>query len=150
MELEKKIYKENIVLDLEASTKKEVIKKLSKLLLKNGFINNLEEFISDVNERETHMTTGIGNELAIPHGKSNAVVESTVVFAKLNKKIEWNSLDDEPVNIVFLLAIATKDKGDNHLKILASISGRLMDDDFVEAIKKSTTKDEIEHLLLEI
>lgn len=150
MELEKKIYKENIVLNLEASTKKEVIKKLSELLLNNGFIDNLEEFIADVNEREEHMTTGIGNELAIPHGKSNAVVESTVVFAKLSKKVEWHSLDGDPVNVVFLLAIATKDKGDNHLKILASISGKLMDDNFVEAIKKATTKEEIEKLLLGI
>ena len=88
MELGKKIYKENIILNLEASTKKEVIKKLAGLLLKNGFITNMEEFTSDVNEREEQMTTGIGNEIAIPHGKSNAVLESTVVFAKLNQKVE--------------------------------------------------------------
>ena len=150
MELGGKIYKENIVLNLEASTKKEVIGKLAGLLLKNGFVNNLEEFTADVNKREEQMTTGIGNEIAIPHGKSNAVLESTVVFAKLNRKIEWNSLDNEPVNIVFLLAIATKDKGDNHLRLLANIAGKLMDDDFVKSIKESTTKEEIESLLLGI
>lgn len=147
MTTEQKIYKENIVLNLEASNKNEVVENLAELLLENGFIDNLSEFIKDVKDREQHMTTGIGNGIAIPHGKSNSVLESTVVFAKTTENIEWESLDGKPVNIIFLLAIANKDKGDKHLRILADISGQLMNDDFVYAIKKADTEEEIEKLL---
>ncbi|RPA65422.1 PTS sugar transporter subunit IIA [Aerococcus agrisoli] len=146
----KKIYKENIVIDLDVNTKEEVVETLAELLLKNGFINNLHAFIKDVQERENHMTTGIGNGIAIPHGKSSSVVESTVVFAKTTKYIEWESLDENPVNIIFLLAIAEKDKGDGHLRILADISSHLMDDEFVNEIKNATTENEIEQILSSI
>lgn len=150
MKTEKKIYKENIVLKLKASTKSEVVETLAEILLKNGFIDNLAEFIKDVKDREQHMTTGIGNGIAIPHGKSNSVLESTVVFAKTTGNIEWESLDDKPVNIIFLLAIAKQDAGDEHLRILANISGKLMDDDFIYAIKKADTEEEIEELLSKV
>lgn len=147
MVLNNKIHKENIVLDLQASTRNEVIKLLSKRLLENNFIRDLNQFIDDVNEREIQMSTGIGKGIAIPHGKSESVIESTVVFAKTKNQIEWDSLDDEPVNIVFLLAIAKQDEKDEHLKLLADISSKLMDDDFVNAIKKADTVEEIENLL---
>ncbi|AEB30998.1 PTS system mannose-specific EIIBCA component [Carnobacterium sp. 17-4] len=150
MTTNKKVYKENIVLNLNASTKIEVVEKLAERLFKNGFIDNLAEFIKDVKDREEHMTTGIGNGIAIPHGKSSSVLESTVIFAKTTEDIEWESLDDKPVNIIFLLAISKQDAGDKHLRILADISGKLMDDDFVYAIKKAGTEKEIEELLSKV
>ncbi|MDW3030907.1 PTS sugar transporter subunit IIA, partial [Enterococcus faecium] len=82
-----------------------------------------------------HMTTGIGHNIAIPHGKSQAVIDSTVAVAKLKNEVDWGSLDNQPVNIVFLLAIKEADKGNEHLRVLAELSGKLMDDDFVKEIK---------------
>lgn len=148
LNLENSIYKENIILNLKSITKEEVIQQLSKTLWDNGFIRDVNEFVGDVRERESQMTTGIGNGLAIPHGKSNSVLESTMIFAKTKNEIEWNSLDEKPVNIVFLLAIANKDGDNEHLKLLADISGKLMDDNFVEAIRKAKTSEEIKKLLL--
>lgn len=147
MELKEKIHKENIILDLDATTKFEAIKELSKLLFANGFITSIDEFDKDVEEREEHMTTGIGNNIAIPHGKSNSVIESTVAFAKTKEPIEWESLDAKPVNIIFLLAIANQDKTDEHLRVLATLSSKLMDNEFVKSIKKANTVDEVSAIL---
>lgn len=138
-----KVKKENILVDLEATTKQEVIHKMATKLYENGFVTSADAFEADVFDRESHMTTGIGNNLAIPHGKSEAVVESTVAFAKLKHSIEWHSLDQQPVAFVFLLAIKPEDKGDEHLRVLAQISEKLMDDTFVDNLKKASTQEEI-------
>ncbi|KAF3375136.1 PTS mannose transporter subunit IIAB, partial [Enterococcus faecium] len=71
------------------------------------------------------------------------VIESTVAVAKLKRSVEWGALDDQPVDLVFLLAIKDTDKGTNHLRILAELSGRLMDDEFVKRIKDSRNKKEL-------
>lgn len=138
-----KIQKENILLDLEAKTKEEVITIMATKLFEKGYLSNLEDFIAAVFERESHMSTGVGNNLAIPHGKSDAVCKSTVAVAKLATPIEWVSLDDKPVNFVFLLAIENEANGENHLRILAELSGKLMDDAFVEQIKQVTNIDDL-------
>jgi PTS system fructose-specific IIA component len=138
-----KITKENIIINLVGSSKIEVIQAMSEQLYKNGKITDMKVFLDDVEDREMHMTTGIGNGLAIPHGKSNAVSESTVVVAKLETPVDWNSLDGSLVDFVFLLAIKNEERGDEHLRILAELSGKLMDDSFVEKIKKATTQEEL-------
>lgn len=147
MKLDDKVYEENIILNLQVSTRDEVIRLLSERLLENGFIRNVDQFIDDVNEREQQMSTGVGNGLAIPHGKSESVIESTVVFAKTQNEIEWDSLDNKPVNIVFLLAVSKQDENDEHLQLLADISGKLMDDDYVEDIRNATSIERIKALL---
>ncbi|MBO0474487.1 PTS sugar transporter subunit IIA [Enterococcus ureasiticus] len=73
-----KVHKENILIGLEAKNKTEVIEEMAAVLYQNGYISDLATFINDVFIREEHMTTGIGKGLAIPHGKSDAVVHSTV------------------------------------------------------------------------
>lgn len=138
-----KITKENIIINLVGSSKIEVIQAMSEQLYKNGKITDMKVFLDDVEDREMHMTTGIGNGLAIPHGKSNAVSESTVAVAKLETPVDWNSLDGSLVDFVFLLAIKNEERGDEHLRILAELSGKLMDDSFVEKIKKATTQEEL-------
>ncbi|SFH55264.1 PTS sugar transporter subunit IIA [Pisciglobus halotolerans] len=130
-----KIKKENIILNLEANNKQEVILELASRLEKNGYILNLEEFVHQVINREEQISTGIGKNIAIPHGKSSFVKESTICAAKLNKPIKWSSMDGEPVEIVFLLAIKGSDEGDKHLRILADLAEKLMDDLYVKKIK---------------
>ncbi|CAI9395221.1 MULTISPECIES: PTS sugar transporter subunit IIA [unclassified Bacillus (in: firmicutes)] len=147
MTTKQKIHKDNITLNLVANSKEEVIEKLANLLFNNNYVSNLEIFIKDVIDREQQMTTGIGNNLAIPHGKSGAVEESTVAVARLQQPVEWDSLDGAPVSIVFLLAIKDQDKGDTHLRLLADLSGKLMDDDFVESIKQADSVDALYDVL---
>lgn len=137
----------NIVMNLGANTKEEAISKLTKILKANGYIDEASEFEKDVLDRESMTTTGIGNELAIPHGKSDHVIETTMMFAKNDKGIEWNSLDGSKVKDIFLMAVSKADQGDEHLRMLAQLSGKLMDDEFVDAIKNAKTSDEVLKIL---
>lgn len=126
---------DNIVIGLDAKTQFEAISQLAGILEKNGNISDAEAFTKDVLERESMTTTGIGNNIAIPHGKSTSVKHASLVFAKNKTPLEWNSLDGSKVSIIFLMAVSPGDAGNDHLEMLARLSGRLMDDDFVAAIK---------------
>lgn len=136
-----------IVLNVDGNTKEEVVKNLADELNKHGKLNNLSDYIQAVYERETEITTGFGNGVAIPHGKTDAVKESSFVFGKLKNEIDWNSLDKKPVNLVFLLAIPNKEAGTTHLRLLSQIAMRIMDEDFVEDLREAKTETEINSLL---
>ena len=98
-----------------------------------------EKYLQGVKDRELEFETGMGNGIAIPHCKSDCVKEAAFTLVKLNQKIEWGSLDGEPVDYVIMLAAA-----DNvHLKMLSSLAVGLMDDDFREALKDATDVDQI-------
>lgn len=132
-----------IIFGVESKSQYTVIEELAELINKKGYLEDKNEYIKSVLERERHSTTGIGDGIAIPHGKSTTVKKSTIVFAKTKNNIEWNSLDDKPVNIIFLLAIKDEDKSDNHLKLLSNIATKLMDDGVVKKLKDSVSKEEI-------
>ncbi|GEP19615.1 PTS sugar transporter subunit IIA [Pediococcus argentinicus] len=137
------ISEKNIVMDLHAETRDDAIHQLALILEKNGSISNSEDFYKDVLYRESLTTTGIGNNIAIPHGKSKSVINSTMLFAKNSKLLDWNSLDGSKVNVIFLMAVPIESKGDEHLKMLAKLSGKLMDDEFVKSIKEAKTTEDI-------
>lgn len=130
------ITSDNIIVGMNAESREDAIKQLSNILHKNGIVNDAEAFNQDVLIREKQSTTGIGNNIAIPHGKSSSVNIPSFIFAKNNSLLEWESLDGSQVDIIFLMAIQEKDERNEHLKMLADISERLMDDQFVESIKK--------------
>ena len=101
-----------------------------------------EKYLQGVKDRELEFETGMGNGIAIPHCKSDCVKEAAFTLVKLNQKIEWGSLDGEPVDYVIMLA--APNSADNvHLKMLSSLAVGLMDDDFREALKDATDVDQI-------
>lgn len=136
-----------IVLNLKSNRKEEVIKELAELAFAQGKITSVNDYVQTVLDREKLFTTGVGNGIAIPHGKTDSVKESMMVFAKLNQQIEWESLDGKPVDLVFLLGVPEKDANDLHLQILSRISRKLMDDNFVDKLRRSQTKDEVMDIL---
>ncbi|GAA0752765.1 fructose PTS transporter subunit IIA [Clostridium sartagoforme] len=133
-------------LDLETNEKIETIGYLAQLA-KDRLID-VNKYIEDVRKREAISTTGIGDGVAIPHAKSKWVRVPTVIVGKSKRGIEWESLDDEKVNMVFLIAVPDGE-GNEHLKILQILAVSLMDDEFREEIEKTTDKLVIEKLLLE-
>ncbi|AMV60680.1 PTS mannose transporter subunit IIAB [Pediococcus damnosus LMG 28219] len=137
----------NIVMNLHARTRDEAIKDLSFILQKNGSVSDSDDFYKDVLKRESMTTTGIGKNIAIPHGQSKSVISSTMLFARNDQKLEWNSLDGSKVDIIFLMAIPPDDQGDEHLRMLAKLSGKLMDDAFVDSIKKASSSEQILKIL---
>ncbi|MGL5973541.1 MAG: PTS sugar transporter subunit IIA [Oscillospiraceae bacterium] len=134
-------------LDLKATEKFSAISHLAALAADR--LINLDNYIEDVKSRESLSTTGIGDGIAIPHAKSKWVKTPTVIVGKSKGGIEWESLDDNPVKIVFLLAIPDEDKND-HLKILQTLSISLMDDEFKKELDNVTEKSVLEKLLLDI
>lgn len=90
--------------------------------------------------------TGIGNLLAIPHGKSKSVQKPGVAIATLNNKVEWESLDNDGAQIVFLIAIGTENSTD-HLKLLSQIARKLGNDEINSKLLNAKRKEEIIQVL---
>ena len=130
----------NIDMQLVAVDKFSAIDALAALLDQNGYLNDKQAYLEAVAERESHCTTGIGNAVAIPHGKTAAVKRSSIAVGKLAKAVDWQAMDDQPVEVVFLLAIGENDAGDLHLKLLQQIAVKLMDDAIVAALRSACDK----------
>ncbi len=97
--------RERIAENLSAKTKEEALAKLTDLLFESGALSDKDAFLKDVLDREAVSTTGIGNGIAIPHGKSANVKETTVAIGRLENEVEWESVDDKPVKLIVLLAV---------------------------------------------
>ena len=137
MEISSILKEEQIVIDLKANTQEEVLLKLSEKLLENKLILDQGAFLQATLEREQHATTGIGQGIAIPHGKSSTVQACAVAIGKTTKPIEWDSLDGQPVTLVFLLAIPEADQGDEHLKVLSELAQKMLDDELIAQLKQA-------------
>lgn len=144
------IDKELIILDIEAKSKIDVIKIMTTIALEAGKISSLNGFIEDVLVREKDYSTGIGEGIAIPHAKSKNVKEAMVLFGKLKEKIDWNSIDGNPVEVIFLFGVPEENVNNLHLKLLSKLSRKLMDEDFVKLLKASKSEDEIFEVLKDI
>lgn len=136
-----------IDLNIVAHSKKEVFEKLSLLLVKDGRLKDYDTYIAQVLEREEVATTGIGFGIAIPHGKTDAVKDVSVAIGKLAAPLDWNSLDGKKVQMIFLLAVPEKCKGDEHLRILSGLSRKLIHQDFRNRLFESTDGREVVELI---
>ncbi|WP_232696688.1 PTS sugar transporter subunit IIA [Brevibacillus daliensis] len=150
MEIISLINEDLIELNLEATTQKEVISQLTSLLGQQGRIDSESAFIQGVLERESEFSTGFGNGFAIPHCKSDTVKTASVIIGKTKNGIEWNSLDNSPVTFIIMLAIPAAEGATTHLQILATLSGKLMDDEFRDQLMNATQPEQILDLLDEL
>ena len=130
MEISNILKEETVNLELAVSSQAECLRVMIESMEKAGFVNDKAVYLAAVNEREQKGSTGIGFGVAIPHGKSSGVVAAGLAFARLAKPIEWNSLDGNPVQIVFLIGVPEKDAGNEHMKILIALSRKLIHEDF--------------------
>lgn len=135
--------KEQIVLALDAADKTEALTKLTELLWENGKLSDKDAFLTDVLNREKISTTGIGNGIAIPHGKSASVRETTVAIGRLSKKVEWESVDDEPVELVVLLAVNDADKTGVHVRLLSGMARKLASAETCKRLLEAKTAEEL-------
>ncbi len=134
--------KENILLDMKSRDKKSAIKELIKLLVDSGKARDGDEVFNAVYEREKIGSTGIGQNVAIPHGKTNAVKSIVGAIGISKKGVEFQSLDGEPVNIIFLL-VGPEDISGEHLKALARVARLFKDKFFRDALKNAESVDRI-------
>ncbi|MDK7753128.1 PTS sugar transporter subunit IIA [Staphylococcus ureilyticus] len=128
------------------TSKEEILRSLAASFKKEQYIDNIDVFLNDVYNRENEGVTGIGNLLAIPHGKSKSVQKPGVAIATLNNKVEWESLDNDGAQIVFLIAIGTENSTD-HLKLLSQIARKLGNDEINSKLLNAKRKEEIIQVL---
>ena len=147
LSLEEVVHKELMIVTSEAGTKDEVLSELGDLLYQEGYIDNKKAFIDDVYFRETEGMTGIGQGVAIPHGKSDAVLETTIAIAILDKEIEWETLDDKPVRVVILFAVTDSDANMKHILLLQEVAKLLAHDDFTEKLVNTKSVEELYKLV---
>ncbi|KFN90238.1 fructose-specific PTS transporter subunit EIIC [Tetragenococcus muriaticus] len=141
------IQPEYIHMNIESSTKEDTIKELINLDAIQPFITDKQQLVNDVLDREKEGTTGMGEGIAIPHGKSDGISVPIVVFGKSDTGIEWNSLDGELVNIVFIILVPAKHKGDTHLKILQLLSRQLMKEEFKNKLLEAESREDVYSIL---
>lgn len=149
IELSKVIHRELLKVGSKAATKEEIINELAELLAEKDFINSAKNFISDVYLREEEGETGIGQGVAIPHGKSAAVIETTVAIAILDKEIEWETLDGEGVKVVIMFAVKDSDANTTHVLLLQQVAILLANNTFIESVKNVESVDALYELILE-
>lgn len=125
------IEKELICLDINENSKKNIINSLSEVGFRNGKINDLDAYRNAVYKREEEFSTAPGYLVAIPHGKSDAVNEPFVVFGRCKEKIIW---DGNEVKLIFMIGVPLENRDKTHMKILANISRKLIDDNFRESL----------------
>jgi len=121
MKIEALLSEKYIVLNLELATKRQVIEKMLSIASGHAGVTDINELREDVLKREEEMSTGIGKQIALPHAKTSAVTEPVLALATLRKEINFDSIDNEPVQIVFLLATPAEMLAE-HLKLLGRIT----------------------------
>jgi len=137
----------SVIADLRASSKKQVLQELARRAADLTGVD--ERAIFDVlMERERLGTTGVGNGIAIPHGKLAAFGRLYGIFARLEKAVDFQAIDDRPVDLIFLL-LAPEEAGADHLKALARVSRLLRDHDVCEKLRATQQKDALLAILTE-
>lgn len=133
---------ESMIMDLQATTKEEAINEMADLEVATGIVNNKEKFVESIWAREKESTTGIGGGIAMPHARNEYINKARVLFAKSEKGVDYDSLDQQPVHLFFMIT-APAGADNTHLQALAKLSSLLINPDLVEKLKAAKTADEV-------
>ena len=140
--------KDGIELNVNAKDKNDIINKMTKLMLKTGRITDLNAYTELVLKREEEGSTGVGEGIAIPHGKGDCVTEPGLVAMVVPNGVEYDALDGKPVNLLFM--IAAPNTSDNvHLDVLSRLSTMLMDTEFKNKLISAKSKEEFLNIINE-
>ncbi|CAA6606009.1 MAG: PTS IIA-like nitrogen regulatory protein PtsN [Alphaproteobacteria bacterium] len=147
MEISDILEPKGVVANLRATSKKQALQELAHLAAE---LTGLHERVifNVLLERERLGTTGVGNGIAIPHGKLPQLEKLVGLFARLEKPIAYESIDEQPVDLIFLL-LAPEQAGAEHLKALARISRLLRDKPTCEKLRGTDKSDALYALLIE-
>lgn len=136
--------KNTIQTKLTAETKEEALIELANILFDNNYISNVEGFLKDVYVRESQGQTGIGNFVAIPHGKSKYVDKIGVAIGITDKEISWESLDGKGVKVIILFAVGDDvEAAREHLKLLSIFARKLGNDEIIAQLLKSVETEDV-------
>jgi fructose-specific phosphotransferase system IIA component len=134
-----------VVVGLDVSTKEDAINALVDIIAKSDKVKNANKVREAVFEREKIMTTGVGKGFAVPHGKTDAVTDIVAAFAVTKKPIDYESLDGEPVRLIFLI-VGRDNMVGPHIKLLSRVSKLMNDNNFREKLLNAKTPREVVEL----
>lgn len=129
--------RENILGTIDVRTQEEVFGRLAARAVSLGIAHDAQAIVRDYKERESEASTGFGGGIAIPHSKTDDVSEPTVLFVRLSQPVEWNSIDGKPVQTVISILVPSGANSE-HLRLLSSLSRKLVHPEFVEMLNKGT------------
>ena len=141
MKITELLDRRSILLNGAPASKKDALDQMIALMVKSGKIRDEEAYRQEVYRREEEGTTGIGEGIAIPHGKCDAVIKPGLAAMVIPNGVDFDSMDGQPVHLIFLIA-APNTKDNIHLDVLSKLSMLLMDEKFVENLKNAKTVDE--------
>ena len=142
MKIQDVLNKNVMLFDLQATDKEGVINEMVQSLVDNGVVTDFDTFKAGIMNREAQTSTGLGDGIAMPHSKNEAVKEATVLFAKSNKGVDYASLDGQPTDLFFMIA-APEGANDTHLAALAELSKYLMKPGFADKLRQANTPDQV-------
>ncbi len=130
-----------ICLDMKSKDKEGSIRELGEYIRKTGEVKDHDKFMREVFEREKLVTTGIGNELAIPHARTNLTDKFLIVFGRSTAGVDFESFDKRPAKLIFLMAIPSKNI-DEYLVILAHLTRILKNEELLKGLYSAETNEE--------
>lgn len=142
MDIKEVISESRIKLDLKGTNKKEILEEIVDLIDESGVLSDKEQFLKDVYYRESEGPTGMTDGLCIPHGKSDAVIKTSIAICRAENYIEWESLDDKPVKVFVLMAVRNSDKSEL-VDLLSQVAIKLCDERVVEKLFVTQDKKEV-------
>ncbi|GAB6683279.1 fructose-specific PTS transporter subunit EIIC [Streptococcus uberis] len=142
MKIQDLLKKDLMLLDLQATCKEAAIDEMISRLVSKNVVSDFDTFKKGIMAREAQTSTGLGDGIAMPHSKNAAVREASVLFAKSNNGVDYESLDGQPTDLFFMIA-APDGANDTHLAALAQLSQYLLKDGFADKLRQATSADEV-------
>ena len=146
LDIREVLLEENVNLDLNAGTKEEVFTQMTRMLYENGVIREEQPFIDELVHREAEGVTGIGEGIAIPHGRSAVVNRSVIAIGRTRTDVSWETFDDKPVRCIIMFAIRDVDMS-QHIMLLSHVAQLLLDKDVIDTLHHAQTVEEIVNIL---
>ncbi|WP_058308961.1 PTS fructose transporter subunit IIABC [Gracilibacillus massiliensis] len=142
MKITELLRKDIMLLDVNAQSKEAIIEEMAGQLAKGNYLNDQQQFVQAIWDRENQSSTGVGDNVAIPHAKTNAVATPAIVFARSKSGLDYDSLDGKPAHLFFMIA-ASEGANNDHLQTLSRLSTLLIDEDFRNQLMEADSEEQI-------
>ena len=139
---------EYIFLELDVSTKDEVLTFISHQAQKMNITDDEEKLYADLIARESEFPTGLQDGFAIPHARTENAKEIAIMYITTKQGLEWGTLDEKLVHNMFVLLVPSHHEGNVHLQMISKLATCLLEEDFKEKVKSCTNKAELKEYIL--
>ncbi len=144
------IFKDLIFLDEELDEKESIIDFILNKAYEKRIISEVNKLRQAVIERENEISTAIGFDIAMPHGKSATVLQPFIAFLRTAEEFHWSEENKEKVRLIFLIAVPSENTNNMHLKFISQVSKKLLDDSFRESLLIEEDNNKVYELLKSI